>query len=311
MNPKVSICIPTYNYSRFLPETIESVLKQSYEDYELLIIDDCSTDHSRQVIEKYAKKDKRIISRINPVNRGMVKNWNLCLQFARGEYIKFLFGDDVLYSNNALEILVSKLDGSEDIALVSAARNIIDEKSCIVDVVSQYKHKSGCRGSEIIQDCLIEQRNKIGEPSAVIFRRKHAARGFNEKYRQIVDLEMWFHILEQGGFAYIDAPLVSFRIHPAQQTIINIERTDLCIESFQLLQDYANKPYLQLSSLEREYMHYVPVYSIWKLHKKGKISHQEAIDEIKGKYGIYKFIVLFPFYRFYKFIKRLRMNIFP
>jgi glycosyltransferase involved in cell wall biosynthesis len=311
MYPKVSVCIPTYNHSCFLPETIESVLKQSYGDYELLIIDDCSTDHTRDIIEKYANQDKRIISLINPVNRGMVKNWNLCLQIARGEYIKFLFDDDVFYSDKALEIMVSKLDGSADISLVSTARNIIDQKSCIIDVISEYKHKNGCKGTDIIQDCLIEQKNKIGEPSAVIFRKKHTERGFNERYRQIVDLEMWFHILELGRFVYIDNPLVSFRIHPAQQTRINMEHTDLCIESFQLLQDYGSKPYLQLSAIEREYMRFVPVYSIWKLHKKGKISHKAALDEIKRKYSIHKFIILFPFYRFYKFTKRLKTNIFP
>ncbi len=311
MNPKVSVCIPTYNFAYYLPEAIESVLKQSYGDYELLIIDDCSTDDSRRVIEHYARQDDRIISRTNDANRGMVNNWNLCLQTARGEYIKFLFGDDAFYSNKALEKMVSALDGREDIALVSTARNIIDEKSRIVEIMSEYKGKRGWAGTDIIQDCLLEQKNKIGEPSAVMFRKKHAARGFDERYLQAVDLEMWFHILEQGKFAYIDEPLCSFRTHPGQQTRINMEHIDFCVESFQLLQDYANKPYIHLSALEREYMFYVPVYTIWKLHEKGKISRQKVLDEIKKHSSVYKFILLFPLYRFYKFMKRLKKKLFP
>ncbi len=311
MNPKVSICIPTYNYSCYLPEVIESVLKQSYGDYELLIIDDCSTDNSRQVIDKYAKQDNRITSRINRVNRGMVQNWNLCLQIARGEYIKFLFGDDAFSSDKTLEIIASELERDKDIALVSTARNVIDEKSRIVKIVSEYKGKRRYSGIDIIQDCLIEQKNKIGEPSAVIFRKKHAKRGFNERYRQIVDLEMWFHILEQGKFVYIDEPLCSFRNHPGQQTRINLKRKDFCIESFQLIRDYADKPYLHLSTLEREYMLYVPLYSIWKLHDKGIISRQAALDEIIKHTDVYKFYLYFPFYRFYKFMRRMKKKLIP
>ncbi len=311
MNPKVSVCIPTYNYSRYLPETIESVLNQSYGDYELLVVDDCSTDNSRQVIDKYANKDKRIIIHVNPNNIGMVKNWNLCLKFARGEYIKFLFGDDTLSSDKTLGKMVFELDRNEETALISTARNIIDEKSRILNIASKYKNSRGITGTDIIRDCLVEQKNKIGEPSSVMFRKKHAARGFNESYQQIVDLEMWFHILEQGKFTYIDEPLVSFRTHPFQQTTINLKRTDLCRESFQLLQDYAKKPYLDLSAIERKYMFYVPVYSIWKQYKQKKISKLTALAEIKNHTSIREFYFYLPFYRFHKFWKRLSRKIHP
>ncbi|HIK58508.1 MAG TPA: glycosyltransferase family 2 protein, partial [Nitrospinaceae bacterium] len=69
--PKVSVCIPTYNYAKYLPEAIESVLKQSYDNYELIIVDDCSTDNSANVINEYAKKDQRIVFKNNDHNLGM------------------------------------------------------------------------------------------------------------------------------------------------------------------------------------------------------------------------------------------------
>ncbi len=303
MIPKVSICMPTYNFDRYLPEAIESVLKQSYGDFEFIIIDDCSKDNSVEVIKRYAEKDKRIIFKVNEDNLGMVNNWNLSLKYAQGEYIKFLFGDDVLVSDKALERMVLVLDTKDDIALVATARNVIDDRSVIRQVLSEYKGSIGYVGTDIIQDCLVEQKNKIGEPSVVMFRRKHASRGFDGRYRQAVDLEMWFHILEQGNFAYIDEPLCSFRSHPNQQTQINIAQRVLSDEAFQLLEDYANKPYINLSPVKREYMRYVPVYAVWKQYKKKQITLQSALDKIRKHYNILKFIIFYPVFKVYKFSK--------
>ena len=74
--PKVSVCIPSYNCARYLPEAIESVLEQEFRDFELLIIDDASTDGSRAIIEKYAALDYRVDVQSNPVSLGAVPNWN-------------------------------------------------------------------------------------------------------------------------------------------------------------------------------------------------------------------------------------------
>ncbi len=307
MTPKVSICMPTYNFAQYLPEAIESVLKQSYGDYEFLIIDDCSHDDSAEVIRKYAQNDRRIIFSINDHNRGMVDNWNLCLESARGEYIKFLFGDDALFSDNALERMVSVLDAHKEVSLVASARYVIDDQSNIIEIWREYRAKVGYPGAKIIRDCLIEQKNKIGEPSAVMFRKKHAGRGFDARYRQAVDLEMWLHILEQGNFAYIDEPLCSFRRHAKQQTNVNIRGANVSLvdESFSLLRQYAKKPYIKLPRLIREYMQYVPVYSIWKLYKNERISRQGALDKIKERYSLSKFVCYYPFFKTYKFFARL------
>jgi glycosyltransferase involved in cell wall biosynthesis len=297
---KVSICIPNYNFARYLAEAIESALKQSYTDFELIIIDNCSSDDSVDIISRYAASDSRIQFSVNRKNIGLVNNLNLCLQKAQGDYIKFLFSDDVLASDKALERMVSVLDADDQIALVATARNIIDDHSSVIKVLSEYKGKTRYLGTDIIQDCLIEQKNKIGEPSVVMFRKKHAARGFDIRYRQAVDLEMWFHILEQGKFAYINEFLCSFREHPEQQTRINISDGNLIEEPFQLLQHYANKPYVKIPRLRREYMFYVPVYAIWKQHKKNMISRQAMIDEIKKHCGIPKFFLLYPFFKAYR-----------
>ncbi len=305
MIPKVSICMPTYNFDRYLPEAIESVLMQSYGDFEFIIIDDCSKDNSVEVIKRYAEKDNRIIFKVNERNIGMVPNWNLCLESSRGDYIKFIFGDDLLSSDKALLRMASILDSNNKIVLVASARNVVDEQSNIVELLSEYRETIEYPGTRIIQDCLLEQKNKIGEPSVVMFRKKCAMRGFDNGYRQAVDLEMWFHILEQGNFAYIDEPLCSFRDHAKQQTKVNVARITFADEAFQLLKDYANKHYVKLSRIKKEYMNYVPVYAVWKLFKKGKITREAALGKIKNHYNIFKFFTLYPFFKLYKFIRSI------
>ncbi len=306
MNPKVSVCMPNYNYGRFLPEAIESVLRQTYRDFEFIIIDNCSTDNSIEIVREYALSDPRIKFTVNECNIGLVNNLNLCLQKARGEYIKFLFSDDVLTSETTLERMVSVLDRMSKVALVASARDVIDEQSQIIKRWIEYKDREDYKGSKIIRDCLIEQKNRIGEPSVVMFRRAHADSGFDLRYRQLVDLAMWLHILERGDFAYIDEPLCAFRVHQEQQTNVNICDTSIAQEPFYLLEDYAAKSYINMSPLTRAYMHYVPVYALWKQYKNDRISRQIAIGKIRECYGTFKFFFFYPFYKILKIINRLR-----
>jgi glycosyltransferase involved in cell wall biosynthesis len=301
MIPKISVCMPTYNSEKYLREAIESVLMQDYADFEFIIVDDCSKDRSADIIAAYAKNDGRIAARFNERNIGMVNNWNRCMTYARGEYIKFLFGDDKLDSQSALGEMAALLDSNDDVSLVAASRYVIDEASRKLKVLSAFGGTAPYNGADIIMDCIVEQKNKIGEPSAVMFRKKNGKRGFDPRYRQIVDLEMWFHILEQGKFGYIPEPLVSFRIHPLQQTRQNTLNPDLGDEPFLLLQEYSRKPYIKLPCAKKEYMLYLPAYSIWKLYKQHKkISRQTAIEMIKRRYPLLKFVLLYPFFKAYK-----------
>ncbi len=311
MNPRVSVCIPTYNSDKYLAESIESVLEQTYSDYEILIIDNCSTDNSREIIKKYAGKDRRIIYTFNEKNLGMVNNWNLCLTLAHGEYIKFLFSDDLLTSNRALEEMTSILAENQNVSLVAASRYVIDEDSNIIKTLSEYRGSSKYAGAVIINDCLMEQKNQIGEPSVVMFRKTAAERGFDPRYEQIVDLEMWFHLLEQGDFYYIDKPLCSFRVHSSQQTQLNIKNKRHINDAYLLLSDYSNKPYIRSSKIEKQYMYYVPAYGVWKSYKKHKIiSRKEAEDKIINQYklGRWKLLILHPFYKLFKFYFKLKRN---
>ena len=108
-SPKVSVLIPTYNYAHYLPLAIESVLNQDFTDFGLIIQDDCSTDNTDEIVERYLS-DRRLIFETNESNLGLAGNWNLCLAKARGEYIKFIFADDLLASQDCLAKMFSVLD---------------------------------------------------------------------------------------------------------------------------------------------------------------------------------------------------------
>lgn len=303
--------MPTYNQSRFLPEAIESVLRQTYRDFEFIIIDDCSPDNTAEIIRKYSASDGRITAVINERNAGMVNNWNNCLQRARGEYIKYLFGDDLMSSPRALERMVNILDSDDTVSLVASSRYYINERSEIEHVVSDYVGNRKSKGTNVIGECMIDLRNNIGEPSVVLFRKKHAMRGFNPLYRQIVDLEMWFYILEQGDFAYIDEPLCSFRMHPDQETRKNLAQC-LYIDDFHhLIREYADKRYLRLSGINRSYVYFLGAYFIWKLFKTHKkISQERAIELIQKQYHYspFQFYILKLFFRPYRYYRRHNYN---
>ena len=236
--PTVSILIPTFQYGHFLNEAIDSVINQDYQDFELVISDDGSRDNSAAIIQAYALRDKRIRYIIQPKNIGMVNNWNYCLGEARGKYIKYVFADDSLLHKESLGKLVQSLEDNPQAAMASCARQITDENSTSLEVWSGFNHTGFYSGSAEIDQCIKEERNLIGEPSAVIFRRSYAARFFDTSFKQLVDQEMWFHLLSQGGLFYTNQALCSFRKHSGQQTALNKKNQVTSAESTRIMARY-------------------------------------------------------------------------
>lgn len=295
--PRLTVCIPVYNSAGFLAAAIESVLEQSFTDFELLILDDGSSDGSRDIVAGYAARDPRIVTRFHEKNLGMVPNWNACLGEARGEYIKYLFGDDLLASRDALSKMVALLDGDPAIALVASARNIIDHKSKQLKLTSTFPADLVLSGTEVINRCLFRQKNLIGEPSAVMFRKNQAMRGYDLRYSQLVDLEMWFHLLEQGKFCYLAAPLACFRIHDDQQTKKNVRNLVHVEEMITLLAEYGSRAYLTIGPLTKRFLLYNQLFRIWKAYQSNLIDRDAALAKITPHCPPRKFMALIPLYK--------------
>jgi len=244
-SPIISVLIPSYNCVRYIADAIESVLEQQFQDFELIIIDDASSDGSRAVIEKYAALDDRIAFRANPTNLGAVRNWNLCLAQAKGEYVKLLCCDDTLLTPQSLGKMIALLEAHPTAVMAASARKIIDEQSRVVEVCNALGTLGLKNGRAVVVSLLENNGNLIGEPSSVIFRRQNAVRGFDERYRQLVDLEMWIHLLEQGDLVYTPEPLCSFRKHSLQLSVFNSKNQLGRNDQNMLLPDYFAKPWLR------------------------------------------------------------------
>jgi len=297
MAPRVSVCIPTYNYANFISAAIESVLNQRFGDFEVIVQDDCSSDNSEEVIRGFLS-DPRVKFGRNECNLGLAANWNLCLRKAGGQYIKYVFADDLLASRDALTEMVRLLDSDRDISLVACSRNIIDARSVLLRVESSFDKDLIAPGTSIINKCLYHSRNLIGEPTTAMFRKDQAERGFNEGYEHLLDMEMWFHLLEKGKFAYVNRPLCSFRVHPAQKTAENVRKRVYLDDYCLLLRQYLDRPYVQAGWVLKNYLTVDALYQFWKLHKKGLIARQDAVASIKSRFRF--FFYVYPFFKLAK-----------
>ncbi|MEG4432393.1 glycosyltransferase [Microcoleus sp. F10_A2] len=231
--PKVSICIPTYNGEAFIGEAIQSALAQTYANIELIISDDGSTDRTIAIAQSFQSQTSVDFRIILHRNYGLSQNWNFCISQATGQYIKFLFQDDLL-APECIEKMVALAQQNSEIGMVFSPRGITiadNESNPILRGASQSikdLHKSWSNlksiqpGKELLADtkCLNNPINKIGEPSTVLI----AARVFEEiglfdsGLSQYVDLDMWWRIMGNYHIGFVDEKLSSLRIHPEQQT---------------------------------------------------------------------------------------------
>ncbi len=112
--PKVTVVVPNYNHARFLPKRIESILSQTFQDFELILLDDCSTDESRSILSSYAS-DPRVTIEFNEANSGSTfKQWNKGVRLARGKYVWIAESDDYA-DERLLEGLVAVLDAEPEV----------------------------------------------------------------------------------------------------------------------------------------------------------------------------------------------------
>jgi glycosyltransferase involved in cell wall biosynthesis len=240
MSPRVSVCMPVYNGEPYLRQAIESILAQSLEDLELVIADDCSTDNSRQIIEGYAARDQRIKFLPNEKNRGLFGNWNYTMQQASGKYIK-PFAQDDHCRPNLLERLADALDTLPNVAITSCAREMHNGERVygIEPDARKYYRDRTYSGQEVTLMFLLEANNLIGFPPAVMFRREHLGRGFDERYFHCGDVEFYLRVLQQGDYHFIYRPLVTYRYHGGNQTYRNFEQLNFMSDWMLLRSDYA------------------------------------------------------------------------
>ncbi len=289
ISPKVSVCIPTYNHAQFIEDAIGSVLVQTFDDYELIVIDNCSTDNTQEIVVPYLSRNPRIKYVRNDRNIGLGRNLNRCLNLATGKYVKILLADDVL-EPACLEKSVKALDDHPDVALLTCARLIVDQRLRPVSVVAYSEKPEIIEGGRAIRNCFFRG-NLIGEPTAVLFRRELSTRGFDLEYRQVIDLEMWFHLLEQGNLLSLSTVLCKFRQHEHQGTQQNAREFAAVSDEVKLYNDYIRKKYIGATFLNRQKWKYKLAGIIWHHNKLG-IEPERVRMKMKEHYPLSLFLVL-------------------
>jgi hypothetical protein len=125
-HPLVSVCVPTYNYARFLPDCIESVQHQTFSDWELVITDDCSDDATRELVRRYAQSEPRIRYMVNERRLGMNANLQRAANSGRGRYLKILCADDWLGSR-CLAVMFRLMEEHPNVVLATSAEIHTDQ----------------------------------------------------------------------------------------------------------------------------------------------------------------------------------------
>lgn len=263
--PKVSVCIPTHNGGKYLPGAIASVVEQTFADYEIVIVDNASSDDTEAVVrtlcEHYSQNFRYFR---NPSNLGLAGNLNRCVAHARGEYIKLLCVDDLLLPES-LGVLVTALDKYPSVMLVTGRRIMINKDGRLLDTRSYGIKDSLVNGIEAITRCLFRG-NLLGEPSAVMFRKCDFLRlgcGFKEALPQLMDMELWFRLLEAGDLFNIGRPICAIRVHDAQMTWANVKSGALVRDNMKVFDEYARKSYINPRFYQYFQQRLIMTYRIW------------------------------------------------
>lgn len=205
MTRLVSIVLPTYNGERFIAESIDSILKQTYDNWELIIVNDCSTDGTIDVVERYLSKDSRIRLINNARNMKLPSALNVGFENSEGDYLTWT-SDDNCYYPTAIEEMVNELERFKDVSLVYADCDITNEVREIVDTAFLSKPENIVLGNNI-GACFLYTREifeKVGN--------------YNPELFLAEDYDYWIRIYQNGNLRHIDKVLYACRRHEGSLT---------------------------------------------------------------------------------------------
>ncbi|MBT3261553.1 glycosyltransferase [bacterium] len=234
--PLVSVCVANYNGAKFIEETLRSLIRQTYQNIEIIVGDNVSTDQSVAIIKKIATEDSRIKYFQNKKNIGYSGNCNKLIQTAQGKYVTIYHSDDV-YEPTIVEEEVAFLEANPELAGVYTSQKVIDENRQPISndgfILNQIPHKYLILDLVQYLDYLIKQDiNPIVCPTSMIKKSVYQElKGYDLNLKYVDDVDMWLRILEKYNVGIVNKKLVNYRVHSAQgsQYYRDLERDDLLI----------------------------------------------------------------------------------
>lgn len=268
IHTKVNVCIPVYNGSAYIAESIESVLTQTYKDIRLIVCDNCSTDNTEEIVRSF--HDPRLTYVRNPKNLGPVGNANRCLELADGEYVCIFHHDDVMLPEN-LERKVRILEEHPEVGFVHSNLTRIDPEGRVI--ARQIWNEDSRReyfknGLEVFHRFLADL--PLGSSifiGTVLARRECYKRlgGFSPELIHCNDCEMWMRMLLFYNVACIGIPLVKYRVHPMSASSNFGDYTSIY---------YLKEHYLAASMVFERYKDYIPQWGGLKRQVFGAFGEQ-------------------------------------
>ena len=224
--PAISVCIPTYNGAKYIAQTIESILNQTFTDFEIIVSDDGSSDKTLEIVGSF--NDPRIV-RIDRLSKvGAEANWNNAVANASASLVKLVCQDDILYPQ-CLEVEVQTMSKSEnqDVSFCFHLRDFVTPNSRKLSARRVgYSNLQKYSKTEILTKVVRSGGNPIGEPMAVTMRKLslNSAGKFRGDY--VIDLDMWSKLSDQGSALFIEQHLSAFRISKTSWTS-NLKKSQL------------------------------------------------------------------------------------
>ena len=224
--PAISVCIPTYNGAKYIAQTIESILNQTFTDFEIIVSDDGSSDNTLEIVGSF--NDPRIV-RIDRLSKvGAEANWNNAVANASASLVKLVCQDDLLYPQ-CLEVEVQTMSKSEnqDVSFCFHLRDFVTPNSRKLSARRVgYSNLQKYSKTEILTKVVRSGGNPIGEPMAVTMRKLslNSAGKFRGDY--VIDLDMWSKLSDQGSALFIEQHLSAFRISKTSWTS-NLKKSQL------------------------------------------------------------------------------------
>lgn len=282
---QISVVMSVYNAEAYIREAIESVLKQTYKDFEFIIINDGSTDKSREIVQSYS--DERIVV-LEQENRGLSMALNRGIKCSRGKYISRMDADDIAYPKR-LEIQYEFLEANKDYIAVGSEADVISLEGDYL-----YTSRQPLSWTEI----QVMLPSTPFFHSSVMFRRKEVLDlgGYDEIIKQeIEDVLLWNKLAKSGKLANIGHPLIQYRLVPSAISNRSVKSS---FEFKEIVEEYIANSFLTESSLQKLKALSEPKSTSWKYSnyflRVGKIFIEQRFDRIKALDNIVKSIFYSP-----------------
>lgn len=216
--PQLSICIPVFNGERFIGSTISSVLAQPYTDFEIVVVDNSSSDNTVLIVNSFEDQRIRLIQQERTLPAW--KNWSTAVSNARGVWTKLVCADDLL-TPNSLELFNEIISTYPHHKVIVGSRNIIDENGNQVLSVKKNKlQNKSINQSEFLRAIIKSGSNPIGESVCIAWRSEltEIVGNFSDKWNYFIDLDYWIRLSGHSPLLVTDCHIGSFRISSGSWT---------------------------------------------------------------------------------------------